>query len=776
MADVTIEAAAYNALNYRAVRVGPVWTDEDTAYVFYINAAEDLVYRKTVDGGANWAAAVSVKEATVEASSIWFDKWTPGDAGTKIHISYIESDSDDVLYRRLDTATDILSDEVIIFNGASAAFSSAWNARTLDITKARGGNLYCGFWIDNDAENGFYRSTDGGANWTARTTMADGVAVDLILLEPGDEADTNDIWCFYWDASANEISLKVYDDSGNSWGETAIGGSMAESAEYYQMSAAQRASDNHVILAAWSQLNNAASDLMVWDIGGDGVGEINAKANVLTDTPEAAQCAVFINQQNDDIYVAYLKGTDWTTLVRAFYKKSIDGGANWGNETALSVDAEDDHRAIWAGHSVGDEGGYFMPCWFDDDDNDLFTNTANAIAIAAAGGAPQTLTPDPAVAIAAVPSPVLGLVYSLAPTPVVAPAVVPTSQVDLMLKILLPTSVVAEAVVPSPVLSLTRTLIPDSIVAPAAVPSPVLSLSRTLTPDSVSALAAVPSPTITQGSTLAPTPTVAQAVVPSPAMALELALTPNPVIAQAIIPSPVLAPENVLAPSPVAASVVVPSPALSLVLTFTPDPVIATAMVPEPDIAIGGVITLQPIPVVAVAVIPVPVLTQGTLLVPTSTIAQAVVPSSAISSVLTLTPDPVVAPATVSAPVLATSLTLLPTPVIATAAVPSLMLALAKVLLPTPVLALAVVPEPKIDILLYILNPMPIVSVAVVPAPILSVEGLYTQMARRGSLIHHARVIDARCDDAINSGDATTDGVIDALRDAMIAHGLIAPV
>lgn len=36
------------------------------------------------------------------------------------------------------------------------------------------------------------------------------------------------------------------------------------------------------------------------------------------------------------------------------------------------------------------------------------------------------------------------------------------------------------------------------------------------------------------------------------------------------------------------------------------------------------------------------------------------------------------------------------------------------------------------------------------------------------------RVIDERCDDAINSGDATTDGVIDALRDAMIAHGLIA--
>jgi len=48
----------------------------------------------------------------------------------------------------------------------------------------------------------------------------------------------------------------------------------------------------------------------------------------------------------------------------------------------------------------------------------------------------------------------------------------------------------------------------------------------------------------------------------------------------------------------------------------------------------------------------------------------------------------------------------------------------------------------------------------------------YYQVA--GTQVVGARVIDARCDDAINSGDATTDGVIDALRDAMITHGLIA--
>lgn len=43
-----------------------------------------------------------------------------------------------------------------------------------------------------------------------------------------------------------------------------------------------------------------------------------------------------------------------------------------------------------------------------------------------------------------------------------------------------------------------------------------------------------------------------------------------------------------------------------------------------------------------------------------------------------------------------------------------------------------------------------------------------------GTQVVGNRVVDARCDDTINSGDATTDGVIDALRDAMITHGLIA--
>mgnify|MGYP001608987597 CR=1 FL=1 len=66
------------------------------------------------------------------------------------------------------------------------------------------------------------------------------------------------------------------------------------------------------------------------------------------------------------------------------------------------------------------------------------------------------------------------------------------------------------------------------------------------------------------------------------------------------------------------------------------------------------------------------------------------------------------------------------------------------------------------------------------PAEVLSIVGTGLDLPTgkvvsvAGTQVVGARVVDARCDDAINSGDAITDGVIDALRDCLITHGLIA--
>ncbi len=379
MADITVGTSVTSLLHRQGVHLGPVWVNVNTAYIFYIDASNDLVYQKTSDGGATWATAVSVKTGTLIKASIWYDKWTPGNAGTLIHIAYTESVGDDVLYRNLDTLDDSLSTEITVVDGASYT-SGSWAEGVVDIVRARGGNLYIGFWGDAGGEFGFYRSTDTGATWTSRAQLADGNEADGILLMPGNETDEDDIWCIYWDRSADALSLKVYDNSGDSWSETSIASSMVDFTVYYQMSAAPRHSDNHVILAAWSEIDAATADLKAWDIGSS--SSITALTGIVTDLDASAQVAVFVNQQDDSIYVAYLKGGTWQAIVDAVYKKSTDGGTTWGSEQTYSEASADDIRALWAGLSVGPDGGRFQPTFVNIDLTDLFVNLVNSIYIA----------------------------------------------------------------------------------------------------------------------------------------------------------------------------------------------------------------------------------------------------------------------------------------------------------------------------------------------------------------------------------------------------------
>ncbi|HUV73864.1 MAG TPA: hypothetical protein VMW79_06120 [Anaerolineae bacterium] len=334
-----------------------------------------------------------------------------------------------------------------------------------------------------------------------------------------------------------------------------------------------------------------------------------------------------------------------------------------------------------------------------------------------AGGAPQTLTPDPVVAVAAVPSPVLGLVLTLALATAVATAAVPSPALSLALT-LTPTPVAASAAVPSPVITQGNTLTPNPVVAQAAVPGPLLGSEYALAPTPAVASAAVPSPALSLVRTLTPDPVVATASVPSPATSLALTLTPTPAIAQAVVPSPSIG-AITLEPTSVVAIAVVPSPVITQGNTLTPTPAVAQAAVPSP--VLGLTRTLTPDPAIAIAAAPSPALTSLVALTPSPATATAAVPQPALALVRTLTPDPAAAIAIVPSPAMSLILALVPNPAIATAALPSPALSLALALAPTSVVATAVVPEPGIDILLLILQLTPAIAVAIVPTPFLDV-------------------------------------------------------
>lgn len=380
MADVQIESATMGEVNETHMPRCFVWTDPSTAYIFYIAADDDLEYRKTTNGGTSWATPVTIRTGTVENISVWFDKWTEGDSGTIIHLAYADSAIDDTLYNSLDTSDDSLSGEVQVNSTAAFTSTDNWGTKFVDITKAIGGNLYIVDRGHFGVDINFYRSTDGGSTWTGRTTPDEGANADRGIILPANEADTQDIYMVFLDDTAVALTVKVYDDSANSWSEGT--GSItltSEDGTHWQFDAVKRHSDNHIILVAWNDTGSSTGDIICYDITDKDT--FTAKTDVITNSASGG-ISIMINQQNDDLYVAYMNpNSTWTLTVDCVYKKSTDGGSNWGTETAMSADTADDLRWITAGHMVLNAGGKFQPVWFNDDLTDLLTNTDNGISI-----------------------------------------------------------------------------------------------------------------------------------------------------------------------------------------------------------------------------------------------------------------------------------------------------------------------------------------------------------------------------------------------------------
>jgi hypothetical protein len=309
-------------------------------YTFFLDTGNDLCYRKSTNRGKSWNTKVVIAAGTYDCLSIWYDRWTPGDSGTEVHIAATDQGIDDVQYFSLDTASDTVGNGGVALT-IFAGISTSTTGGEISIAKARGGNLYCGFDMDGGTETGFYRSIDGGTTWAVRTNINEATS-DYYILVPGNDADNQDMWAVYWDRSADEITLKVFDDSANTWSETLISASMIDVSKvsaHGQMAICIRPSDNHLLLAAWSDRDTVTADLKTWDINGS--ASITAKTNVLTDTDDCSNAVLSINPHGR-IYCTYVGKADGSenvpTAVTVNQKYSDDGMATWSGEYPVHDD------------------------------------------------------------------------------------------------------------------------------------------------------------------------------------------------------------------------------------------------------------------------------------------------------------------------------------------------------------------------------------------------------------------------------------------------------
>ncbi len=372
--SVIIEGNPIGTFNYKSNGRNLVWTSNQTGYIFYVDSLGDFYYKNTSDAGSTWSGGTLIETNTMTEFSIWYDKWTGEEFGDTISIAFIEQIADDILFVSLNTTNNTLSSEGVAFAGASAD-STGWNTHSISIIRSRQGSLYAGGWIDNEGENGMARSRDGGATWSSISSGFIEAVGDRVMFSPANTADEDDIIGIYFDDSLNDIKLKTYDNSSNTWSSVDINTDIDFSLDYFGYEVGFRQSDNHSILLVATDTAGATQDLLVYDITDNST--ITQKTNVYDNNAYYPVNTLMINQQNDDLYVTYSNGN---INADVYYVKSTDGGTTWSS--AIKYDSpNDDIKWTSSGTSVGNDGGQFCPVYYNDDLIDIIINNTGCINI-----------------------------------------------------------------------------------------------------------------------------------------------------------------------------------------------------------------------------------------------------------------------------------------------------------------------------------------------------------------------------------------------------------
>lgn len=216
------------------------------------------VSTKTTNGGTSWGTETIVDSQTdCEAIVVWYDKWTPGDAGSYIHIATMDSGDDDLWYNRLDTTSDtlLMGSNPTSTSLTQSAMSITAATANHSMTKGTDGTLYMS--ISDNTDRFVVSCSSGcgtGSNWTE---VGDGTFMDLdediTLLLPLD----GNILLINRDISANDIRSKVWNGSSWSASWSTVDANAVESGAYdIQMSAVRSPVTGDIYLAYIADANN----------------------------------------------------------------------------------------------------------------------------------------------------------------------------------------------------------------------------------------------------------------------------------------------------------------------------------------------------------------------------------------------------------------------------------------------------------------------------------------------------------------------------------------
>lgn len=366
--------------SFRAGIIGSFWVDDQIGAHLFIDDNSDLAVSRTDDGGATWTVTVLVADTVRPLAFSWAGD-RPGDVGSELWLAYYVSSGNDIRFAIYDVNADTFGSAVDISAGPGIGGS----LDTIFMTVAQNGDIGVGWVSSTFTISEFWVSTNGGVSWSdTGITPWESHAGDIAWGVWPQTPTSSDHSILFYDLSAGELTIKTYNSG--AWTEssaivTGMATSVSGSHQAIPFDAATRRSDGKTLLAVHSTEQDAATDdLLTFELTIDSVAAptATAKTNVYTNTANGG-VTIEIDHATDDVYVAYVTGYNSVSSA-VVYKKSDDGMATWGAETAYS-EGSDDYRYLGHGRA-GADGGRFQPV-FNINAADLYVNLVNDVAFVA---------------------------------------------------------------------------------------------------------------------------------------------------------------------------------------------------------------------------------------------------------------------------------------------------------------------------------------------------------------------------------------------------------
>lgn len=393
-AQVTIDASvSASGPSHTTAQPTVVFVSDQVGYKFYRDGvggsgtSGTCVYSKTTDGGTNWGTQVLVDSQTdCEAIVVWYDKWTPGDAGSYIHIATMDSGSGKLWYNRLDTSSDtlLLGSSPVSATDTQSALSVSAAGNNHSLTKGTNGVLYMAIADNNDRFVVSCSTGCGtGTNWAE---VGDGTFMDLdedlTILLP---LDNGNILLINRDITADDLRSKVWNGTDWSINWSTIDVDAAENFTYsIGMTAVRSPISGDVYLAYIadnSQFNKTVHDIRIAKYSN---GSWSNLPDYSTDDSRGlSSLALSVDENNDTVYLAFSGRSAIKTANTAdvYWATSTSAMTTWGAEQGPVNTVSGDIYAVNLNYFSTER---LYVTWYEDSAADMFGDTIADIAPATA--------------------------------------------------------------------------------------------------------------------------------------------------------------------------------------------------------------------------------------------------------------------------------------------------------------------------------------------------------------------------------------------------------